>query len=125
MGGKSHIGLGFFIDEAHMSFSSERHEETISSLNKKFFNLRKEPIIEVCENCLGVGKTVITGSIQIPCIYCNGSGYVKKCACGSGIKIGKNEFSCLRCKHKPKPDFKAFLSPNIHEIYPHAWNRNI
>jgi len=115
LGGKTHFPIEFdsrptlrstpliILDEASLIFSSKEHKKMISAYNEEFFP-------EVCEFCLGTGKTVSTLFDIVPCPYCNETGYVKKCTCGSGIKIGKNEFFCIMCKPKPEPDLSVLLN---------------
>jgi len=52
--------------------------------------------------CLGTKEIVLAPLLKVPCIQCNGTGFVKKCTCGSGIDIGLNETFCIICKPKPK-----------------------
>ncbi|MCK5012200.1 MAG: hypothetical protein KAS66_00110, partial [Candidatus Omnitrophica bacterium] len=47
---------------------------------------------------------------DIFCPYCNGTGQVKKCGCGSGILIGKNEPFCIRCKPQPELDLSVLIN---------------
>ena len=115
LGGKSYFPIEFnyrptrrstpfiILDEASLIFSSKEHKRMISAYNEELFP-------EVCEFCLGTGKTLSTLFDAVPCPYCNETGYVKKCPCGSGIKIGKNEFSCIMCKPKPEPDLSLLLN---------------
>lgn len=108
MGGKSYCPPTvpspiIVFDEASPLFSTEKRERTIFHLNEALHS-------EVCKHCLGTGKIISTMFGIMPCFYCNEAGHVKKCTCGSGIKIGKNESFCIMCKPRPEPDLKILLN---------------
>ena len=120
LGGKTHfpLELPFYIDEATLLSSPEKHKKMIiqSIRSKNTLHLKNTLHIEICENCLGTGEIVLKPTFTTPCFFCNGSGYLKKCACGSGIKIGTNEFFCTRCKPRPELDLRILLNRRRDEI---------
>ena len=106
-GGKSHFPVSISIDDAPLAFSINKHKRMIAHLNEEMFP-------EICENCLGTGEVILSPTVNIPCFYCNGSGRIKKCTCGSGIKIGKDELFCIMCKPQPKLVYNPIRYEFIH-----------
>lgn len=74
------------------------------------FSPPKDTVPKICGHCIGTGKMIFTSQWDIFCPYCNGTGQVKKCGCGSGILIGMNEPFCIICKPKPEPDLSVLIS---------------
>ena len=80
-------------DETVLHFC-KKHTIVIDEANPFLFRNRSIPP-KLCGYCLGSGKCLHDSSLE--CTYCGGSGFVKKCECGSGVLIGSNEFRCVKC----------------------------
>ena len=74
------------------------------------FSPQRHTLPKICGHCIGTGTMLIIPTLDISCPFCNGTGQLKKCGCGSGILIGKNEPFCIRCKPQPEPDLSVLIS---------------